>query len=188
MRKLLNKEDEIVFYQYAVSLVECNIETGIVIWKKREPTEVSNYWKNWNTKYAGKECGRVNQEGYRSACITYKAKQMYVSMHRLIWFAAYGCLPTNYIDHINQNRADNRLVNLRDVTSAENNKNRKITSNNSSGVVGVHFNKGKGKWRAVVTVNHKVHYLGYYKEIDEAEKVVKEFREKNGFTELHGTQ
>lgn len=74
------------------------------------------------------------------------------------------------IDHINQNTLDNRLLNLRVVSHAENMKNKKVYSNNSSGVVGVDFydrNKYK-KWMVSITVNGEKIHIGYFREKEKA--------------------
>lgn len=184
MRKHLNESEEVEFYSYLRSVVNCNIETGIVTWKAREIT--GRLSKTWNTRYVDKLCGSINKDGYWRVNVTYNSKEFFVFIHRLVWFIAYGELPVEQIDHINQVRTDNRILNLREVTSGENNRNRKITSNNTSGIVGVAYSKQKKKWIARVTVNGKVNYLGYYDDISVAETVVKDFRKLNGFTDLHG--
>jgi hypothetical protein len=86
-------------------------ETGRLIWRPQ-----SGRVKEWNTKYAGQEAfAHVNDRGYRCGRIAgrdYKA-------HRIIWKLVHGHDP-EYIDHINMDRGDNRLCNLRSVTHAEN--------------------------------------------------------------------
>ena len=186
MRKDLNNQEELEFYTYVQSLVNCNIETGEFTWKVREAN--CRVDKIWNTKYAYKQCGGITKDGYRSTSVTYNGRLISVMLHKLIWFIAYGKLPKVQIDHINQVRTDNRLVNLREVTSAENNRNRKITSNNASGVLGVHWNKIKRRWIGTVTFDGVVYHIGSYKDIDDAEIAVKSFRKEKGFTELHGSE
>jgi len=69
MRKSLNKEEEIEFYKYVQSLVDCNIETGYTTWKHREVN--GRLDKTWNTLYAGKECGGIKFSGqliHRKEC------------------------------------------------------------------------------------------------------------------------
>lgn len=185
MRKDMNESEEIEFYRYAESLVNCDLETGVVTWKPREVT--GRLSKTWNTMYAGKVCGSVSKDGYRTTCVTYNSKLLSVQVHKLLWFIAYNKLPECQIDHINQVRTDNRISNLREVTSAENNQNRRITSNNASGVVGVSWNKEKRRWVARVTFNGEVFRVGSYKDIGDAEIAVKAFRKEKGFTDLHGT-
>jgi len=66
------------------------------------------------------------------------------------------------MDHINGDRRDNRLSNLRVVTNSENRKNSKLQVNNTSGVPGVAWDKGRGKWAAYIKVNSKRVALGRF--------------------------
>lgn len=94
-----------------------------------------------------------------------------VYMHRLIWEHVHGPIPDDLcIDHINGNRGDNRLINLRLVTPTQNNENKHHTSpNTSSGVKGVHVDKRTGKWVAHIKTNHKKYHLGSFATIGEAQ-------------------
>lgn len=81
-----------------------------------------------------------------------------VRAHRLAWRLYYGEWPDGDIDHINGDKTDNRIDNLRSVTHAENMRNRKIRRDNRSGVSGVHWEKSRSRWR--VTVGSK--FLGRF--------------------------
>jgi HNH endonuclease len=71
--------------------------------------------------------------------------------HRLAWLYIHGINPCNDIDHINGNRSDNRIINLRDVTRSVNKQNtRKCSSNNKSGFLGVRSTNGK--FVALITI------------------------------------
>jgi len=74
----------------------------------------------------GTIAGTIKTDLYRSIVIDRKS----YCAHRLIWLYVYGKFPDNYIDHINHDRSDNRIENLRDVTISENNRNRKTFPNN----------------------------------------------------------
>lgn len=79
------------------------------------------------------------------------------------------------VDHIiTENKNDNRKQNLRLTTKKENNINRKMMSNNKSGVIGVHWDKRVKKWKAAIGLNRKTIVLGYYEDINEATRVRKE--------------
>lgn len=75
--------------------------------------------------------------------------------HRLCWLLHYGELPKDQIDHINGNKTDNRIVNLREATNSQNGKNLKLSARNTSGVTGVTFDKQTQKWRASIKVDGK---------------------------------
>ena len=112
---------------------------------------------------AGKEAGSLGQRGYRSIKINgrdYKTA-------RIIWFYAHGCWPIN-IDHINHVKTDDRLINLRSVSQAENCRNRSKNSNNTSGVAGVYWDKKARKWCARIKVDGQRIHLGYFNNLADA--------------------
>ena len=84
------------------------------------------------------------------------------SAHRLAWFYVYGIWPKNDIDHINRSCADNRILNLRDVTKSKNQHNSKMRINNTSGIKGVSFQKRSQKWRAVIDKDGEQIWLGEF--------------------------
>jgi len=71
--------------------------------------------------------------------------------------------PGEFIDHINQDKLDNRRQNLRTATRSENQCNRTIQSNNTSGFKGVNWHKPRQKWMARIQIENKQIYLGCYK-------------------------
>lgn len=82
--------------------------------------------------------------------------------HRLLWLYVHGRWPVVWIDHINGNRADNRICNLREATPSENLGNSKISYNNKAGYKGVSFDKGRRLWRAAISPNRRQKILGYF--------------------------
>jgi hypothetical protein len=91
-------------------------------------------------------------------------------VHRMIWENYKGSIPAGFeIDHINGNRKDNRLANLRLVTRRQNAENRqKAHKGNTSGVKGVSWYKRYGQYVAQICVDGKRITLGYRKTLDEA--------------------
>lgn len=92
-------------------------------------------------------------------------------VHHLVWLLHYGKLPSKEIDHINGNRLDNRVENLREVTRSENNQNRDLANNSSnrtSKYLGVSWNSQKSKYRATITINYKQYHLGHFDTEEEA--------------------
>lgn len=96
--------------------------------------------------------------------------------HRLAWIYVYGVIPNKFIDHINGNPSDNRIVNLREASHAQNMQNQlKPQKNNSSGYLGVYLQKNSNKYRADIKLNGKTIHLGVF---DTAELASKAYLEK----------
>jgi len=130
-----------------------NLETGIV----------TNRIRTAQRTKVGEEAGCLNLYGYRQICINGRL----CLTARVIWFFVKGEWPAN-IDHINHDRSDNRLINLRSVTKAENNRNMSKRSDNTSGVTGVYWNKQRNKWVAHIQVGGKNNHLGYFTNLADA--------------------
>lgn len=113
---------------------------------------------------AGSVAGTTNNDGYVRIHID---KKLYRA-HRLAWLYIHGEFPPNQIDHINRQRSDNRIENLRPSTQRENNQNQSKPRSNTSGVVGVHWYKRIGKWQAYIMLNKRNIHLGYFDSLEEA--------------------
>lgn len=135
-----------------------------------------------NRAKPGEIVGCIRPDGYLCTSIGGKLYQI----HRLAWLYAHGSWPEGQIDHINGNRSDNRLSNLRDVCHVDNGRNQKLCSTNKSGINGVHWFASRGKWRATITVNGKSLHLGYFNTVAEASEARKAADEINGFHQNHG--
>ena len=112
----------------------------------------------------GKKVGGLHGSGYSYFMVDGKR----VGAHRLAWLYTYGVWPKKHLDHINGDRNDNRIVNLREATNAENHQNRKKPKNNTSGYMGVTYHKGQQKWYAQISVENKRKYLGSFETPEEA--------------------
>jgi hypothetical protein len=88
-------------------------------------------------------------------------------LHRIIFLWHNGFLP-KYVDHIDKNKLNNKISNLREITSQNNNRNRSQRKNTSSGIKGISWYKRDSKWRAYITINNKLYHLGSYDNIDDA--------------------
>lgn len=88
--------------------------------------------------------------------------------HRLAWLWTHGSWPRSGVDHINGNRSDNRLDNLRVATPKQNSGNRCLDKRNKSGYRGVSWHQGKQMWLAQVTVAGRAKSLGLYETAEEA--------------------
>ena len=106
----------------------------------------------------GSIAGKLNKEGYRVIGVD---KRHYFA-HRLAWLYMYGKFPEGDVDHIDHNRLNNSIANLRVVTRSENQQNRTKQKNNKSGFKGVKWSTCKSKWHAQIAVNGVKKHLGYF--------------------------
>ena len=88
--------------------------------------------------------------------------------HHLMWFFVYNKWPEDEIDHINHNKLDNRIENLREATNSQNKMNRKRQRNSTSGYKGVVYSKRWKCWRARIGVAKTRLHLGSFKTPEEA--------------------
>lgn len=137
--------------------------------------------KAGNSKVGDKAGSLDIKSGYLKLTVDYKQ----TANHRVIWLYVYGYLP-KYIDHINGNRNDNRLENLREVTVTENNRNKSISKNNKSGYNGISFDTSRNKWIVSIHFKEGLKHLGRFDLLEDAIKVRKEAEIKYGFHENHG--
>lgn len=131
--------------------------------------------KNRREEARWKPIGCIGPGGY----LYFRFKRKIYSCHRVAWFLATGVQP-QIIDHINRQRTDNRLANLRDVTPTENTWNRRIHKNNRSGYKGVSLH-ACGKYIASIMTNGKVKYLGTFESPEDASEAY-----EAAARELHG--
>lgn len=141
------------------------------------------YWKysaskpaSWNTRLVGKAAGYLNkQTGYRDVFFDLSqdnpiGKRRSIGVHRIVFCLHYGFYPPT-IDHINGDRSDNRIENLRAATSCQNAANRMADARNTTGVPGVRLHKD-GRYEARVQFNGKRHQIGSFQTIEEARSAI----------------
>lgn len=130
---------------------------------------------------AGSVCGSPNGAGYLH--FRYLGSHYYV--HKVIWLIERG-ESANQIDHINGDRSDNRIENLREVTCQENLRNRKIGKGNTSGVMGVIWCAHKKLWLARIGAGGRSKFLGYFESFDQAKASRKSAEAALGYHQNHG--
>ena len=146
-------------------LLDYDPETGVFRWIKRKQ----------------KIAGYIKSNKYRVITIDSTA----YAAHTLAWLYMYN-ETLSMLDHIDHNRDNNAIVNLRKVTCSENSKNMKQNKNNKTGIVGVSLNKADGKWEASITVDLKPIRLGLFTDIHLAIKARQEAEIKYNFHPNHG--
>lgn len=153
-------------------LLRYDPETGKLYWLSRTPdmfiggnADAKARCKAWNTRYAGREAFTSrNNFGYPHGTVLDQS----LVAHRVIWVIMTGRWPASMIDHINGKPDDNRFVNLREATGSQNQHNRGLAKNNTSGFKGVTWRKAEGKWRARIVVMRKEKSLGMFDTAEEA--------------------
>lgn len=131
-------------------------------------------------KDTGKKCDYKHNKGYRYVSLFRNGKSKNYLTHRLVWFFHNGKIPEGMeIDHIDLDRSNNKIENLRLVTHAQNMKNTPLLKTNTTGIKGVY--KKRNKFSVEIIADGIKHRLGVYPTIQEAEKVITEARFK-----LHG--
>lgn len=151
-------------------LLEYNPELGAFYWKVARGSVPK-----------GAEAGYINKNGYRIILIDKKQHRA----HRLVYLY-YGKQINGEIDHINHDRADNRLANLRDVNRLQNTRNRGLAKKNKYGISGVSIHKPTSRWVAEIGIAGKSKFLKSSKDFFEACCARKSAESKLGFHENHG--
>lgn len=136
-------------------------DTGFFRWKPREST--TREGKIFNTRFAGAVAGTINGHGYVQINISGRLHKA----HRLAWLFVHGDCPA-LIDHINRDRTDNRICNLRQATKAQNAANSGATSRSKTGVKGVSWSDKENKWIAYIRVDGRSKRIGAFTEISAA--------------------
>jgi len=137
------------------------------------------YWlKNVSNKKENSIAGGLVNTGYRRVMIHNKS----YAVHRVIWEILKGPILDGYqIDHINHNRADNRIENLRLATNKQNNQNKSVRKDSETKIKGVYWRQDTKKYRAKIKINGKENHLGYFDTSEEASIAYQEASKK-----LHG--
>lgn len=120
--------------------------------------------RSWNMRFANEVAAPVLGNGY---CYLVMGPKRRLA-HRVAWLWMTGEWPAGQIDHINGDRTDNRWANLRIATQKQNSANQGLRTTNKSGVKGVCWVASKNLWKAVITLDGKNKFLGYYKTLAEA--------------------
>lgn len=174
--------------QYIIECLSYDPDTGMLFWRERpvchfvgRRRSAAHIAANINSTRAGQPAFTAMANGYYTGAIdgrNYRA-------HRVIWKLVTGEEPDN-IDHIDGDRANNRWINLRSVDRHENCKNACLRSDNTSGVIGVHWSTSRKKWVAQIKAHDKLVNLGRFDSRDDAVRARKAAEITYGFHKNHG--
>lgn len=125
----------------------------------------------------GARAGHILNNGYLAVSVIGTR----ALVHRVVWAIHFGEWPSGDIDHIDNDKTNNRISNLRIATRSENGMNTRLRRDNSTGVKSVVYNKRNMNYRARLVKEHKAIEVGSFATIQDAEKAVKLARKK-----IHG--
>lgn len=156
-----------------IDFVEYDDELHLV-WKKSKSKKIK----------VGSKCGCASKvTGYWQMMFNKKNYRV----HIVVWYIHNGEIPNGMeIDHIDHDRSNNSISNLRLVTRKENGRNQSVRIDNSTGVTGVSWHKPLSKYCARITVDGKLMHLGYFNSIEEAKLCRIQFQRKFKFHKNHG--
>lgn len=159
--------------------------TGDLLVKERPKSGFSPARYSSHMKQIGKPAGGRLAGGYIKVHIDGE----YYLAHRIVWLFVTGqwvTYPDFEIDHVNGNRSDNRIQNLRKVTKSMNQRNGSMRVNNTSGVIGVNWVASKRRWVARIWDGPHHKYLGQFKDIAEAAAARAKAERELGYHPGHG--
>lgn len=152
-------------------LLEYEPLAGTFMWKARSPQHFADDgWfsaqdlcDKWNRNYAG---GTTFQTPHSRGYLTGRIGGRPFYAHRVAWALYHGAWPTMLIDHIDRDRTNNRIANLRQATFSENSRNRASICDNP--MPGLRFRKDKGVWRVRGRVNGVERSFGQFSDYADA--------------------
>lgn len=144
-------------------LLDYDPETGVFRWKDRGVV------RGWKPSMVGQVAGKKSTNGHVRLELRYgEGRARSYGAHRVAWAFVTGAWPAKDIDHINGVPDDNRFVNLREATHAQNMCNSKKRAHNQWGVKGVEPYFRTGRWQARITVGGRRMNLGVFNTMEEA--------------------
>jgi hypothetical protein len=166
--------------------------SGIVYWRQRTPvmfagetsTQRTARCRRWNTRWAGRQAfTHIDGRGYLQG----RVLGVRVLAHRVILCMVNGSWPRS-TDHKDGVRTNNRLANLRECSIAENNRNKCITQNHPTGVMGVRWRAQQRNWQVSISANGQRFYLGTFERFDDAVAARKAAEIEHRYGPTHGRE
>lgn len=138
-------------------------EDGKLLWKVSHNQRIK----------IGSEAGTIDARGYRVV----KFNGIVQKAHRVIFMMHHGFMP-DYIDHVDGNRLNNKIENLRQATVQQNNHNASIRKDNKSGAKNVNWSNRLNKWIVQISCDGKKKHIGCFEDLELADLVAQEARNK----------
>lgn len=182
--KTIKLTDDIEWIAAVKKAVSYNPETGLFYWLHRTADLCNGSQSEanrFNAKHSGKQALTAKSHGYRRASVLGRV----VNAHQVAFAISHGFIP-EVIDHINGEKSDNRLSNLRAATVALNNKNAPRRRDNTSGVTGVGFDLRNNRWVAYINRAGKFSRVGRFATFEAAVEARKLAEKKEGYHANHG--
>lgn len=154
--------------EYVREILDCDYATGILKWKWRNDVP-----RRINVRHAGKVLLGLQKGKYARLEIN----DVRYPVHHIIWLHYYGTWATRQIDHINLDKKDNRIENLRLSTHSQNQANRRMPKTNTSGEKNVGYDKARSKWMTQLTVDGKF-LRKRFDTFEEAAALARQWRQK----------
>ncbi len=153
-------------------------ESGLITWTKSPRYDIP----------AGAVAGSQLLNGFGNEYLTIKVSGRRYLAHRVAWAIYNNTEDFGVIDHINGNGLDNSIDNLREVTSAQNSRNMKLSTRCQTGLMGVSFDKKYNGWRVKIGRNGNLCKSFYFKDFFEAACMRKSLENKFNFDTNHGVR
>jgi hypothetical protein len=174
-------------------LLRYDAETGAFTWREKLPDQVDaaqettrvRIARNWNARFAGKPAFmNVSLRGYHTGVI----ERVRHYAHRVAWAMHHGEWPQDEIDHINGDRLDNRMCNLRVASRSDQMKNLGRQARNKTGFLGIWWDEARQNYQAYIRANGRKISLGRFATLDAARQARLDAEERFGFHANHGAR
>lgn len=159
-------------------LLDYDPYAGTFRWKERS----DDPFNRWNIRFSGRLALTAICGGYRRGKVGGVAHYA----HRVAWAIHFGSWPPQQIDHINGDRGDNRIANLRVVDDLENSRNQQLSKRNKAGAPGLAWIPRWQRWQVCIGVEGKNIYVGGFPSIEEAVAARRAAEREYGFHPNHG--
>lgn len=185
----MSAKNDVFAIAYLHECFRYDCETGVLTWRirPRHHFKTKRACSTWNARYAETVAGteRVNgRTSYKTVVLDY----VRLRVHRVAFAMFHEEWPDADIDHFDGVGTHNWISNLRPSSRSQNERNRRLSADNTSGFNGVYWDKFNNKWRAQIAMNKRVKALGRFADIHSAVAAREAAEHGHGFTKRHGKE